>query len=240
MFNFLKKKPEREVTPGGSAIYRHDNVDTSRLVLPQNIRLFADEIDEHFHKQFPDRETTLYHEVVSNIVHIDINILKPKDRDFHILYTTGMSDLPMTIPDTVKERDKLMYAELYMYLPAEWRPEVEDENGKTNYTEDYWAVKLLLYLARFPHLYKTWLCASHTIEYYPITKGSLLNGILLERGEVEPLVAKDGNTVNFYKVVPITKEEMAFKLKYGYEYLSFKFIEQDFPLVIDVKRKSLI
>ena len=41
-------------------------------------------------------------------------------QDFYVLYTTGMSDLPMTLPDELSDREDLKYAELYLFLPGSW------------------------------------------------------------------------------------------------------------------------
>jgi hypothetical protein len=45
----------------------------------------------------------VYHELISDLVHIDIHHVAPDDeRPFHTLVTSGMSDLPMTVPEGVE------------------------------------------------------------------------------------------------------------------------------------------
>ncbi len=34
------------------------------------------------------------------------------------MYTTGMSDMPMTLPEEIADREDLKHAELFMFLPG--------------------------------------------------------------------------------------------------------------------------
>ena len=69
-------------------------------------------------EQYVGKIETVFHELVSTLVHIDVHYIPPtEERPWKTLVTTGMSDLPMTVPDDASE---LAYAELLLCLPPEW------------------------------------------------------------------------------------------------------------------------
>ena len=229
----MLSKKKREVSKGGSEIFRHEIVEPeNKEIRPPAPSLFIDEICAFFDKKFPNSETTVLHEVVSDLVHIDVHVLKPTDdRDFYVLYTTGMSDLPMNLPPQFKKYKALRRAELFMYIPAD-----------TDVSErDFWAYGLLKFLARFPHEYKTWLAQGHTIpnyDYEPIVEGSELScAILLEMFEGITTKCKKG--IKFYYVAPISEAETQYKLENGVDALIDKFDEHNVPIVVDIFRKSV-
>lgn len=60
----------------------------------------------------------VFHEVMSDLVHVDVHWIKPdQNRQFHTFITTGMSDRPMTPPAQASE---CKYAELLIELPLDW------------------------------------------------------------------------------------------------------------------------
>ena len=75
-------------------------------------------ITHHFEKHV-GRVGNVFHELISDLVHVDVHVIDPTDeRRFYTLFTTGMSDRPMTVPDAKAESCR--YAELVLYLPQEW------------------------------------------------------------------------------------------------------------------------
>jgi hypothetical protein len=86
---------------------------------------------------------TVFHEIVSDTVHIDVHVVLPTEESpYARLVTSGMSDLPMP-----GDNDVPRYLELVATLPGDWRLDrasFEDERW-------YWPVRLLKQLARFPH-----------------------------------------------------------------------------------------
>ena len=103
----IDEDTEQEVSPGGSTIYKHDEVKDEGWRAPQAYGVFAEEINEYFSKVFPDREEFVFHEIISDLVHIDVNIMRPNETaPYYFVYTTGMSDLPMHVPTEIEERDK--------------------------------------------------------------------------------------------------------------------------------------
>jgi hypothetical protein len=99
----------------------------------------------------------VFHELVSDKVHIDVHWVKPTpERPYHTLVSSGMSDLPMNIPEHV---GSTRHMELMITLPEYWQLDEEAFNNE-NW---YWPVRTLTYLASFPHKYDTYFAWGHTI-----------------------------------------------------------------------------
>ena len=242
--SFLDKfrRKKQEVTPGGSPIYRYEKPEDVWRP-PTEECVYAREIAAHFQALFPDRKELVCHELVSDIVHVDVHILQPPpDRGFQVLYTTGMSDRPMTLPEELADREDLKYAELYMFLPPDW--DLSRVLTEELPYERYWPIQMLRFLARFPHQYKTWLGWGHSIpngpDYTPICEGVGFGGAVLAAPQgVAPLETEDGRKISFYMLIPAYKEEIEYKLKYGMEGLGQRFTEGELPLVLDARRPNL-
>ncbi|MCL2169607.1 MAG: suppressor of fused domain protein [Defluviitaleaceae bacterium] len=229
---------ELSESPGGSRIFRHEDSDRDGLIAPADSCKYMDEVCAHFDSLFPQRETRVLHEIVSDIVHIDVHVMFPlSDDDFFVIYTTGMSDLPMVVPKELDNPDDWKHSELFMYLPASWNPEGEFTR------ENFWHVELVKFLARMPHMYNTWLADGHTIpngpNYEPFLGGSQLSSAII-LGLLEPLFAADGTRISMNMVVPLTRAETEHKLEYGTDALLKLFDEHDVPLVVDENRRSVV
>ena len=149
----VKKKLVRphtdEFTPGGSGIYRYENIEETGFRPPKAYGQYAEEITAHFEAMFPGRKTTVFHEILSDLVHIDVNIMYPSEKgQFYVMYTTGMSDLPMTLPEGYEDRKDLQFAELFLFLPPDWKPGNEGELDVNMDEKDYWPIRLIKFLAR--------------------------------------------------------------------------------------------
>ena len=242
---FGKKK---EVSPGGSTIYRYEVQEGRKLQIPEAVgEDHMEEIQTHFDQSFPGRESFVYHEILSDTVHIDVHIMRPTaEQPFYVVFTTGMSDKPMSIPREIppKERQELELAELYMFLPGDWDLGGTGKTGEDIPEEQFWAIRCIKFLARFPHIYQTWLGWGHSIpngaEYAPLGKGVGFGGVVLTGGDgpLSAMTAKDGRKINFYGVIPAYKEEIEYKLKYGMEGLDKVFREKGLSMVIDPKRPN--
>ncbi len=242
---FLRKK-EKEVTSGGSDVYRYQELPDTGPRVPERSCVYAGEITARFEELFPGRESFVYHEIVSDLIHVDVNIMRPtEEQPFYVLYTTGMSDLPMTLPDEIADREDLKYAEVFLFLPKEWHLGKEYDLDKDLSHASYWPIQTLKFLARFPHQYQTWLGWGHTIpngpDYTPLDDTVGFGGIVLSGGGSGPLgtlKTKDGKEVRFYHAIPAYKEEIEFKLKYGMEALEERF-KKGLPTVLDIHRPNL-
>ncbi|MCL2236056.1 MAG: suppressor of fused domain protein [Defluviitaleaceae bacterium] len=235
-----------ELTPGGSRVYRHDDVERD-FKPPEQYCVYIDEVCGHFDAMFPNRETIVLHEIISDLVHIDVHVMKPaQDGDFYVLYTTGMSDLPMNIHPDVENPELWRHAEVFMLLPPTWKLPSDMELTSNMPSDDYWAIGMLKFLARMPHEFNTWLGDGHTVpngpHYTPILPNSKMGGVVLvgigeENGVVK---GKDGNEINIYMVALVSEAETNFKLERGMDALMSLFDQHKIDMVQDVWRGSCV
>lgn len=206
---------------------------------------YEDEIVNHFREVFPGKEVYSFRDIVSDIVKIDVHFMFPtEDSPFYVVFTTGMSSLCMTPPEewTQQEKDEYGYGEIMMMLPASWK--VGQEEFKD--MENFWPIRLMKILARFPHQYHTYLGYGHTIpnydDYEPYDDSTELNAVLLLwlKDEISKVKVSDGKTVNVYIAVPAYKEEIEYKLENGLDKLLEKYDELDQPIImLDPDRENV-
>jgi hypothetical protein len=208
-----------EKSESGSPIYRYKESEQKEFEGAGG-EPSIEEISDHIEKHIGEIEM-VFHEIVSEQVHIDVHWVKPtKDKPFHTLVTSGMSDKPMNTPDGVENCE---YVELSICLPKEWKISEEDFKDEKN----YWPIRWLKYLARFPHEYNTWLGYGHTIPNgdpaEPFSENTELNTMVLLPtivfGENFHSLKLDNKTIDFYSLVPLYSEEVNLKMKKGVEVL---------------------
>jgi hypothetical protein len=174
------------------------------------------EVDRHI-RQHVASVTTVFHELISDELHIDVHHVKPSlFRRFHVLVTSGMSAVPMETGEGARE---FRFAELCIVLERPWRV------SHAAFAEErwYWPIRLLKNLARYPFENRTWLGYGHTVSaptaaaYAPDTE--LCGGILLpprSLGEgFSRMQRSDGAETFFWAVVPLYPQELQFKLEHG-------------------------
>lgn len=196
-------------------------------------------VENHIQKYFGEFGN-VFHELVSEDIHVDICVIPPaKGRDYYTLVTMGMGAHEMDLPEELKEY-KLKRAELAISLPADWKLDeksLEDEKW-------YWPIRLLKVAARLPINCDTWLGWGHTIDrqgsFAENTDfcGALLIGVQNVEEEAEVCVLPNGENVNFYQLIPLYREEIQYKLKHGADVLLDKMSELSF--VVRVDRKNYI
>jgi suppressor of fused protein SUFU len=185
----------------------------------------------------------VFHELVSDLVHIDIHQVHPTDdRPFYTLVTSGMSDRPMTVPEEAEGCSQ--FAELMLCLPADWKlseKAFEDERW-------YWPVRWLKMLARLPHEYDTWLGFGHTIPNGDPPKPFAANTKLCCNLILPPvtvpeefrlLTIDDEKTIEFFSIVPLYSEEVNFKLKHGADPLANRLREFEVTELLDIRRANV-
>jgi len=230
-----------EYSESGSPIYRYEDIENKWEPPVYGSEELCEKLEEHITK-FLGESDNVWHEMLSDTIHLDVYHIKPtEERNYHTFITNGMSYLPMEAPNG---QEDWRYSELMVCLPPDWP--VGDDAFKED--KNYWPIWVLKMLARFPHKYKTWISWGHTIPngdpgepYAENTK--LCCAILLPPIDVHrdffSLRVNDDVTIKFLCVVPIYKEEMDFKLKYGYEGLTDKFDKYKINEVIDINRKNV-
>ena len=232
----------KDTTPSGSPIYRH-----APRSKPFELATAGDHV-EHIGRhveQHVGRVENVFHELVSDLVHVDVHIVPPGEgRPFFTLVTSGMSDRPMNAPPAMAQ---FRYAELMLCLPADWPLPWTAASWDDADPRAFWPVHLLKTLARLPHEYDTWLGFGHTVPngdpmqpYAPGTKlcGAMLAYPVLTPAEFVELPLDADRAIAFYSVVPLFKQEVEFKLKKGAEALAEKLGKAGVSELLDVDRKN--
>lgn len=169
-----------------------------------------DTVEEHI-KEYFGEFPTVYHEIHSPDIHVDICIVPPTpERNYYTLVTMGMGAHIMDIPEELDPK-KSGRAELLICLPPDWRVGESDE-------EWFWPITLLKNLARLPINCDTWLGWGHSVDnQQTFSRGTELCGSVLIRPEdvadgADSCELPNGDTVSFFEVIPVYREEMTFKI----------------------------
>ncbi|MBE7176861.1 MAG: suppressor of fused domain protein [Mucilaginibacter polytrichastri] len=192
-------------------------------------------IDEHLDLFFDPDEVVVLHETKSELVHTDIFIVKPAaHRDYNLLLTCGMSALPMHVPT---EYDHLKYAEITLLLPPDWKLEYEDFADENN----YWPIRALKQLSRYPHVHDTWFGYGHTVPLSGTHKvNHHFHSILLLESITLPddftYIEAEEKEIYFHAAIPIYKEELDYKLEHGTDQLLSLFRKHNISEIVDINR----
>jgi hypothetical protein len=232
--------PDVEQLPSGGEILRHKSRERDFEVATgdeESIEAISEHIEQHV-----GEIDIVYHEMVSDLIHVDVHrVLPTEERPFYTLITSGMSDRPMTVPEGAEAFE---YSELMIYLPSDWPMEESDFEDESN----YWPIRLMKMLSRLPHEYETWLALDHTVpngdpaDPYSDETGfvcAMLAVPEMENEEFWRLEINDEKTINFFSIVPLYAEETNFKLKRGADKLFERFERDNISQVIDLDRKNV-
>lgn len=207
---------------------------TAPINLPNSVEI----IDQHLHRFFDTDEMLVFHEKESTVVHSDVFLVKAnEERNFNLLMTCGMSALPMNVPEEI---DNLKYAEIAMLLPADWPlsyKKLRDENN-------YWPIRTLLQLSKYPHINDTWFGFGHSIPMDHTQKvNHKFHKILLAKSTIlsEGLtyVNAEDKEIHIYCAIPLYKEELDCKIKHGAEKLLELFWQFGIDEIVDINRKNV-
>lgn len=229
-----------EFSRSGNPIYRHaprQKPFTPAFGEANHIELIERHIARHLAEP-----AWVYHEIVSDLVHLDIHVVLPtEERPWTTLVTCGMSARAMTVPEGAEE---FSYAELVLSLPPEWPLTKEAFHDEAN----YWPVRLLKVLARLPHEYETWLGLAHSIPhgdppepYAASTRfcGAVLAPPMLTPEEFGCLQVTPEMPIHFMAVLPVYQEELKLKLDRGAEALFGRFDEAGVNELVDLGRVNV-
>ena len=130
-----------------SSVYEYGDLEQRTERRPATVTPYEREIGEHMEALFPNRTTRVYREIDSEFLHVDVFVMKaPTKKDFHVIYTTGMSALPMNLPaEFLPQYKDLERAELLLFLPAEWDILTGYETDQDVPKHLWWPVKLTKY-----------------------------------------------------------------------------------------------
>ncbi len=199
------------------------------------------ELDRFICEKFGEYKS-VFHEMASPDVHLDVCIIDPTDEEpYYKLVTMGAGAYKMAIPEQMQKYG-LDYAEYVIYLPKDWNLNSGDEN-------DYWPIRVLKDVARLPIWYDTWLGYGHTTQsdeegsaYAANTK---FNSVILKfaenkNGDVR-MVIPSRRFINFYEIILLYPEELNFKMENGADALFDRFNEKGIQYrVLDLNRKNAI
>lgn len=199
------------------------------------------EIEKHIEKHI-GKVSLVFHELLSDLVHLDVHQVPPtEDRPYWTLVTSGMSDLPMTVPDGA---EVFAHAELMLCLPTSWKMEQTDWKDEAY----YWPIRWLKTCARFPHEYKTWLGWGHTLPngdppepYAPNTQFSCMMLGLPRTVSTEffSLKVRPDKVIHFYGLYPLYPGELEMKLKKGADHLETLFDKNKISEIVNLNRPDI-
>jgi tetratricopeptide (TPR) repeat protein len=170
-------------------------------------------LEGHIEKYFGPYKN-VFHEIASPDIHVDIALIEPvPERNYYVLVTMGMGARKMDIPRELEEY-RLERAEIMVCLPPDWKlGALDDEKW-------YWPLRWLKILARLPGEENTWLGWGHTIPNGgPFSENTRLSAVMLinpgafDQASFECKLP-GGGVVNFYQMLPLYDEELAYKLSH--------------------------
>ncbi|ANE43262.1 suppressor of fused domain protein [Deinococcus puniceus] len=234
-------------TKGGQDIIR-STPEERGWVIPEQDSEIREAVEAHV-ERFLGPSSSVWHEIVSDLVHIDVYKFEPTpERPFLTLVTSGMSDLPMTVPEGMEGAAR---AELLICLPPEWPlGQLGDSTtqGELADFNNYWPIQTLKFLARLPHQNRTWLGWGHSIPLgdseNPIANtdfiGCVIGPAITMPDEFVGLEIGD-KVVWFYAIYPVFPEEMQFKIDTpnGGDALFELFEQAGVSELVDVNRKNV-
>jgi hypothetical protein len=228
-----------ERSASGSPIYRH-KAKTHDWRAPENVGVHLEAIEAHLEKHIGKVES-VYHEIVSDFVHLDIMFLPANSKKrHHTLVTSGVSDRAMRIP---QGREDFSRAELIVNLPPGWPLDEKSFKQEAN----YWPIRWLKQIGRLPHDYDTWIGWGHTIPNgdppEPIANTRFTGAMLLPPYwlgmDFFKLETGTGEKIWFYNMVPLYQEEMDLKLAKGVKAIEDLFDKNGIGSIVDVARKNV-
>lgn len=195
-------------------------------------------------EQYAGPVANVIHGAESQFLQIDVlHVLPSAKRAFHVLITSGLSDRPMATP---RGSEDCRFAELYLCLPAAWPMSKQDLSNERN----YWPIRLLQLLGRFPNAFDTWLWLYHTVPNFDPPKpyaddtrlcAAMLGPTISLPSDFARLEIPRLDPIHFFSVVPLHREEVDFKIENGGEPLMAHLFQRGVIAdIVDPARKSVI
>ena len=200
-------------------------------------------VSKHIEKHIGEVAFVL-HEEDSPHIHVDVHVVGPSSqRPYYVLVTSGMSERAMPTPDEASPDGR--FAELVICLPRGWS--LSSQAFKKE--ENWWPIRLLKGLARYPHQQKTWLYGGHSMTWSdppePFASNTRMTSVVLLKPR---LVPKAAHIVHFRKnkhgllwgVYPLYQEELELKLRDGADRLERLLKHRGITELLDVRRASVV
>lgn len=177
---------------------------------------------------------------VDDEVHVAIHLVRPNAKcPFLTLFTTGMSDKPMHVPDGEDHQ----YAELLVQLPPNWPLAVSSLPDK----EHFWPIEWLRRIAYFPHHNQTWLGGRYTIisneePPRPLGPNTAQTCWLLvaDFADCSPIDLGGKKQVHFYTLNSIYTEERDLERSKNLWALLERFSDNEILSFVDPTRENVV
>src|SRR5687767_1855368 len=104
-------------------------------------------IDHHIEKYFRDAEVSVFHEIPTLDIHMDVYHIKPKNASYEVLLTAGMSALAMNVKEIPMDPGKYQFAELMALIPKG----LDFGEMYPSGTKYDWIIRMIKASAKFPH-----------------------------------------------------------------------------------------
>ncbi len=227
----------RNISPGGSEIVSYDDeqADGTRVIQPPPG--WRQGLEQHLLRHLGDFR--VYHEIVSDLIHLDLAIFEPSaERPYYTAITMGVSDAPLNVPPDLRD---YRHQELMLYLPPSWDLDFEESGERS-----WWPFRMLKKLGRFLHQHDTFFAPGHSVtgdDADPFIAGSKLSAVMLlppfEPDAFDTLEIA-GAPCRFLWVAPITANECEYKLEHGADALMTRLRQAGISPLIDPNRASVI
>jgi len=192
------------------------------------------QIIEHFTRTIGAPEQLSLIQIVPTGIPVAVHAIPANEHHPYVtLFTTGMSEQPMTVPDGAEEYSR---AELYIQLPADWKyRDYEDPNWG-------WPQHWLRSMAQYPQQHDTWLGGPVTLVAneeppQPLAPNTKFTTLLLLADQ--SLVTDDGKKIWLYRMTPLYTEERQLEIDHGIPALLNAFDAHDIPMIVDMNRKNV-
>lgn len=188
----------------------------------------------HFASTIGAPEKLALIQIVPTGIPIAIHAIPATERHpFVTLFTTGMSDHPMNVPEGAEEYSR---AELYIQLPADWK--YRDYADPTWGWPQHW----LRSMAQYPQQHNTWLGGPVTLVANedppkPLAPNTKFTTLLLLADQ--SLTSDSGEKIWLYRMTPLYTEERQLEIDQGIPALLNAFDAYDVPMVVDMSRRNV-
>jgi hypothetical protein len=192
----------------------------------------------------------VFHELLSDTIHVDVHLVEPtEERPVWTLVTSGMAERPMQAPAGAEACE---FAELAVCLPLDWpglnNAELAATPAEWKDEANYWPIRWLKMLARFPHEYQTWLWLDHSMPNgdppQPFAANTPFAGMMLALnpmlGEPFHRLRVGDRDILFLSLQPLYPQEMQYKLDHGAEALNRLFDEHGVMPMVDNARPCVV
>ncbi|MGI3186194.1 suppressor of fused domain protein [Nioella aestuarii] len=192
----------------------------------------------------------LFHELISDVVPVDILCFAPKDaRDHWVFVTLGMSNERMAVP---QNGDPKIWgrAELMIGLHSEWGDRVVEimQQRRNEDAATWWPIRYLKHYARYPHSAGAFLADGHTLsspDGAPYSDETGMNAAMISYPTILPEDAvrfdlPNGDKVTILGLVYLYPAELEHKTNVGLDTFCLDLEEQGVSEVIYPDRRSMV